>query len=82
MSLEENALKEPSQNYTNVVGKQHSAADIPDFRVGFLEFLEEDKQNMEKDKHEQDHSGREVDFIVSERSSNTMKKTKYEGKKV
>ena len=75
MSLEENALKEPSQNYANVVGKQHSAADIPDFRVGFLEFLEEDK-------HEQDHSGREVDFIVSERSSNTMKKTKYEGKKV
>ena len=52
----------------------------PKLSSWFLRVCEEDKLNIEKIEHDEDHSGRELDFIAAERSSNTMKKTKYEGK--
>ena len=60
--------------------EQNSEADIPDFRVGFFEILEEDKRRMEKDEHDEDNSTWELDdFIAAERSSNTKgENTKYE----
>ena len=45
-------------------------------------FWRKTKRRMEKDELDEDNSSREVDdFIAAQRSSNTVKKTKYEWKK-
>ena len=55
--------------------RTNTATDNPNFRVGFLEFLQNDE-------HEGNNSSLELDnFIAAERPSNTVKKTKYEWKK-
>ena len=53
------------EKFAIVVEKQHSAADIPNFRVGFQEFLEEDKRKIEKGEYDEDNSSRELDDLIS-----------------
>ena len=75
MSREKNFDTYLKEKYANEEKEQNTATDSPNFRVGFLEFLQ-------KDKHEEDNSSQKLDnFIAAERSSNTVKKTKYEWKK-
>ena len=75
MSREKNFETYLKGKYANEEKEQNTATDNPNFRVGFLEFLQ-------KDEHEEDNSSQELDnFIAAERSSNTVKKTKYEWKK-
>ena len=64
------------QNFEKYANEeQNTETDNPNFRVGFLEFLQTDE-------HEEDNSSQELDnFIAAERSSNTVKKTTYEWKK-
>lgn len=74
MSLEENFETYLKEKYANEEKEQNTETDNPNFRVGFLEFLQ-------KDEHEEDNSSQELDnFIAAERSSNTVKKTTYEWK--
>ena len=69
------------EKYANEEKEKNSEADVPDFWVGFSESLDEDKWRMEKDERDEDNSSREPDdFLAAERSSNTMKKAKYEWK--
>ena len=71
------------EKYANEEKEKNSEADVPDFWVGFSESLDEDKWRMEKDERDEDNSSREPDdFFAAERSSNTMKKAKYEWKKL
>jgi len=64
------------QNFEKYANEeQNTETDYPNFRVGFLEFLQTDE-------HEEDNSSQELDnFIAAVRSSNTVKKTTYEWKK-
>ena len=48
MSLEEHFETHLKEKYANEQKEQNSEADIPDFRVGFFEILEENKRRMEK----------------------------------
>ena len=75
MSREKNFETYLKGKYANEEKEQNTATDNPNFRVGFLEFLR-------KEEHEEDNSSQELDnFIAAEKSSNTLKKTKYEWKK-
>ena len=57
---------------------------MPNFQIDFLQLLEEGKRQMAKDEQaEQDEPGSSQeldDFISSEKSENTVKKTNYEWK--
>ena len=79
MSLEEKLETYLKEMYANdEKTTKNSEADIPDFRAGFLEILEEDRRRMEKDKLDEDNSSRELDdLIAADKSSNTVKNTKY-----
>ena len=75
MSLEENFETYSKETYANEEKEQNTETDIPNFREGFLEFLQ-------KDEHDEGNSSQELDnFIAAERSSNPVKTTKYERKK-
>ena len=68
--------------YANREKEQTTEEVIPNFRVDLFEFLDERKRKLENDEHDKDDSSQELnDFIAAERSSNTVKKTKYEWKK-
>ena len=70
MSLEENSETYLKEKCSSEEKEQNTETENPNFRFGFLEFLQ-------KDEHEEDNSGQELDnFIAAERSSNTVKKTK------
>ena len=79
MSLEEKLETYLKEKYANdEKTTKNWEADIPDFRAGFLEIPEEDRRRMEKDKLDEDNSSRELDdFIAADKSSNTVKNTKY-----
>lgn len=53
------------EKFAIVAEKQRSAADIPNFRVGFWEFLEEDKRKVEKGEHDEANSSGELDHLIS-----------------
>ena len=75
LSLEENIEIYLKGKCANEAKEQNTETENPNFRVGSLEFLQ-------KDEHEEDNSSQELDTsIAAERLSNTLKKTKYTGKK-
>ena len=71
MTHEENFETYLKEKYANEEKEQTTETHKPNFRVGFLKFLQ-------KGKHEEDNSSQELDnFIAVKRSSNTVK---YKGK--
>ena len=52
---------------------------MPNIEIGFLELLKEGQEQLEKaEQHEPDLSQELDDFISSEKSEKTVKKTNYE----
>ena len=70
---------------TNREKQQKPEESMPNFQIDFLQLLEEGQRQMAKDEQaEQDEPGSSEeldDFISSEKSENTVKKTNYEWKK-
>lgn len=82
MSLEDKFETYLKSHYANTEKEQNTEEVIPNFRVYLFEFLDKGKRKFENDEHDEDSSSQELDdFIAAERSSNTVKKTKYEWKK-
>ena len=87
--LEERAAAEEKAAEKEAEGRmcerQGSAQDRITRKIAELvssRFWRKTKRRMEKDELDEDNSSREVnDFIAAQRSSNTVKKTKYEWKK-
>ena len=69
---------------TNREKQQKPEESMPNFQIDFLQLLEEGQRQMAKDEQaEQDEPGSSQeldDFISSEKSENTVKKTNYEWK--
>ncbi|XP_068742308.1 uncharacterized protein KIAA1958-like [Montipora capricornis] len=84
MSHQENFETYLNELQTNRENQQRPEKSMPNFQIYFLELLE-GQQQIEKGEHnEQDELGMSQeldDFISSEKSENTLKKTDYQWKK-
>ena len=81
MSLEGNVVKGKVHNCSI---KTTLSSRYPKLSSWFLRVLEENKRKIEKGKHDEDNSSRELDDLISsplKGRQNLMKKTKYEGNK-
>ncbi|XP_068707646.1 uncharacterized protein KIAA1958-like [Montipora foliosa] len=85
MSHQENFETYLNELRTNRENQQRPEKSMPNFQIDFLELLEEGQRQIEKGEHnEQDELGMSQeldDFISSEKSENTLKKTAYQWKK-
>ena len=73
-------LKELRTNRENQKNPEES---MPNFQIDFLQLLEEGQRQMVKDEQDEPGLSQELDdFISSEKSENTVKKTYYERKKL
>ena len=86
MSHQENFETYLNELRTNRENHQRPEESMPNFQIDFLEPLEEGQRQIEKGEHDkQDEPGMSQeldDFISSEKSENTLKKTHYQWRKI
>ena len=85
MSHQENFETYLNELRTNRENQQRPEESMPNFQIDFLELLEVGQRQIEKGEHDkEDETGMSQeldDFISSEKSENTLKKTHYQWKK-